>query len=398
MNKIAKIISYLFLTSVTHATEEEFIKYTNTYKKYLNNHHGEIKASTPQEAWKQIGNIVNDIQGGVYHKDGRFGASFFGRNIFSANYVIELLAGQKKWSENYIRSHTIRLADIGCGLGLSATYLVSEVIKYYEQKEWTLKYPIEFDLYDVNQTHQEALTALSNLINLAYPQYFTVKMYTHDIRTSLERSTHYNILFALSLMHFIPSKDWDSVRINMSHVLKRNGFVFLTTDNWQAFKSNLTKDQVQRLRRASKRNPFFCPSLTIYNPLSDVNKGTHLMNFDGMNFLNNEEPHVPSEIYDIDTIDLSIFEKMLEIHMKSYGKQTMGLYDQVTNKKEEVSKTDIIEKFKNKELTLYAGNYIFDQNKLRKIIQGKNVDFKTLTLSWEKESSKYQASLTLQKK
>jgi hypothetical protein len=192
MLKIATIISkvtlasLLLINSIQAMDTLDANELANAYKGYLG-----VKATeiilTPSEAFQSLAKEVNGlICGAVTHehvKEGpSYGRSFTIKNKHALDFVVELLTGKvKSWPKKTICSGEadICIADVGCGIGLGAVYALSEVVKYYEAEGWTIEKPIELDLCDITPEHQGALSALTELVNMAYPQYFKLRTFSH---------------------------------------------------------------------------------------------------------------------------------------------------------------------------------------------------------------------------
>lgn len=219
------IISVLLVPCILHAAAAyptiEPVEYARTYVRYL----GITLPSEVNTSDEVLRIILGSIRTGVYHqhvKEGSaYGYSFIGKNQPPIKYVVDLLTAQKKWERKTIETTSIRLADVGCGLGLSAISLVAHVVETYKRDGWTLSTPIKLDLFDISPEHQPALQALANFVNTAYDKYFRVTAVQCDItQQPIAAENSYNISLLFNLMHYVPETKWRAALGNIVNAMK----------------------------------------------------------------------------------------------------------------------------------------------------------------------------------
>lgn len=189
--------------------------------------------ATPQEAFDCVCNsIITEIPTGSVTHSGSgltYGKSFTAKNQAPVDFTVDLLTGRGSWCRDGIEGTDTNIADVGCGLGLSAVSLMSRVITTYTEGGWCLGHPIHFDLYDINPAHQPALQALATLVNTAYPEYFHVTATCHDVTNFLELD-HYHVVLALNVMHYVPQTRWGEAIQSLEYSMKPGAMLLMTTD------------------------------------------------------------------------------------------------------------------------------------------------------------------------
>lgn len=189
--------------------------------------------ATRQEAFDCVCNsIITEIPTGAVTHSGSgltYGKSFTAKNQAPVDFTASLLTGRGSWCRDGIEGTDTNIADVGCGLGLSAVSLMSRVISTYTEGGWCLGHPIHFDLYDINPAHQPALQALATLVNTAYPEYFHVTATCHDVTNFLELD-HYHVVLALNVMHYVPQTRWGEAIQSLEYSMKPGAMLLMTTD------------------------------------------------------------------------------------------------------------------------------------------------------------------------
>ncbi|MEI8321433.1 MAG: class I SAM-dependent methyltransferase [Alphaproteobacteria bacterium] len=283
------------------------------------------------------------------------------------------MTGTKNWTKEQILSKPVSIADVGCGLGFSAAYFVSEVVKVYDSEPgWTFTSPIALDLYDISPEHQNALQPLASLINEAYPQYFHVETSVHDAGEPFP-SKKYRAVFAFNLMHYVPESKWPTVIQNIEEILEVGGTLFVTTDHYHI--ATWTTEQCQRLEGAAKEraenpslSPFVSSLVPLVNPIYGDQFQTRTLNSSFDPFLKDPKGYVPGAPKGIEDIDIEAVGPILRRSAREHLKlrETVGLYD--GEKLAETPVEEVMARLKDGRLFIQLGNYGFDESLLEKAI------------------------------
>ncbi|MBP9829020.1 MAG: class I SAM-dependent methyltransferase [Proteobacteria bacterium] len=140
-----------------------------------------------------------------------------------------MLTGKSEWCKEGIECTETKMADIGCGLGVSAVNLIAQIVDIYEAEQWILGTPIQFDLFDIDPLHQPILRALAGIVNAAYPQYFHITTGVRDVTEFVGVDKH-DIVFSLHSMHYIPESKWPLAISNIEETMKENAILLIATD------------------------------------------------------------------------------------------------------------------------------------------------------------------------
>jgi len=322
----------------------------------------------------------------------QYGFSFVHKNKPPVAFVTDLMTGKKSWKKEDILYKAISIADIGCGLGFSAAYFISETVKAYSSEPgWNFQSPIKLDLYDITPAHQDALRPLAALVNAAYPEYFHVETFTHDAKDPLAKEK-YRIVFALNLLHYVPEPTWPHVVRNIEDTLEKKGMFFVTTDHYHGY--TCTDQQCQRLEMAAKEraenpalSPFVSSLVSLMNPEHGEQFQTNVLNSCFNLFLKNPTMYVPGERKSAEEIDLEVVKSILRRSAKEYLKprESIGLYD--GKKLAETPIEEIIQRLKDGSLAISLANYGFDDRLLEKAIltNSRGMLVRLKISSWPKE-------------
>lgn len=327
---------------------------------------------------------------GVYHQHvtggAAYGFSFAEKNGPPMQYVAELLTGKKNWKKGTIESIPITIADVGCGVGISAVLLMSQVIETYEHEKWVLKSPIQFDLFDISPEHQPILQALVAIVNGAYPQYFKVTAGVHDVTQPFARANYYRIVFALNLMHYVPETRWGEALTSIEGTMQKGGMLFMTTDHYLAYVAEEEQAQAFEASIRTAPSPFFSPLVLLFNREAGQEKATRIRNLNGVPFLMEEEPYIPCAQYTDAQLDPHKFTQMLTSHAKNIGKETVSIFAE-NSKTMEIPTAEVIGLVVAGKLSVQLGNYGFDEESLERAVRlfVPESRLKKLKLGWSKD-------------
>jgi SAM-dependent methyltransferase len=371
-------ILYLFIllagtfSSVLAAASAEDLSPQELTRRYMSvlGHTEDIpKITTPREGFDYIVQSITSLSGQPHkHVDSglQYGWSFFEKNIPPVEFMKELMTGIKTWKKEQILSGPPSIADIGCGLGFSAAYFVSEVVKVYDtEPRWELKSPIKLDLYDITPEHQKALQPLVALVNAAYPQYFHLKTFTHDAKDPFP-ANQYRVVFALNLMHYIPESDWLRVVPNIENILEKGGMFLVTTDHYCGGASSY--EQFQKLEGAAKKRAgeksALSPLLCLVNPEYGNHFQTIVLNTSFEPFLRDPTSYVPGSSVKIEQVNMKVIRNILKKSAKERFNNlgTIALYN--GKNLAEVSIDEVISQLEDGSLLIRLGNYVFDETLL----------------------------------
>ena len=237
MNFISKIFLVILLFSVANAAssseEPQHVKDLRTYVGSVSPGRtiGAIPENfTAKTAFTNLCIVSGELREVAHDSEKPYGKSFNTKNKAPIEFTAELLTGCGSWGKDAIEGTCTNIADVGYGLGLSDLSLISVVSSIYEEDGWHLDHPIQFDLYDINPTHQPALQALARIVNEAYPEYFHVTADCGDI-TSFSTLNYYDVILALNVMHYIPEGSWHLALENIENAMKVGGMLLMTTDS-----------------------------------------------------------------------------------------------------------------------------------------------------------------------
>ena len=330
-------------------------------------------------------------------KDGcGFGYSFNNKNDAPINAVVELMTGKKNWKKETIEGLSdFSIADAGCGVGLSAVTLVSTIAEFYKTNKWTLKAPIKLDLFDISAEHQVPLFAFAKLVNMAYPQYFRVRTYVHDVAKPLPEQNTYRIVLALNVMHYMPQDHWGAALKNIEDSMQQSGMLFLTVDHYCAITANKITVEPSLQSARLTTSPFCMPTVLLFDPQLGQDKGTNLSNTSFINIVNAKSKAIPGGRYKFDEIDVEELRKVITHHMELYGKTTSAIYLQGKSCRQELKMDKILRLLSQGQLALQLSNYGFDDDLLEKAIaesypSGK---LKKLKLGWVRDLLKTSLDL-----
>ena len=299
------------------------------------------RLETPQKAFEYVGaSIITEIpDNSVTHSGSGFtyGKSFTKKNQEPISFVTSLLSCRCDGAYPNI-------ADIGCGLGLSAVLFMSEVITTYKKNECNLARPIHFDLYDINPAHQQALQALAALVNAAYPEYFCVTAAVHDVTTAPLPKDYYHVVLAFNVMHYIPEVKWNSALTCIEDAMKTGAMLLITTDYAECPETG---------------SVFFSYGCTLYHSIKGLEKGVAFFNEEGIEYLKNTVECIPGKSYPESDMDISKCEEIFRANAN------IGEYKLLQNLRAELKK----ESNPEGEMLLYAGPYGFTEDSLKRAVK-----------------------------
>ena len=291
--------------------------------------------STPQNIFYNISETIKRggvSINGVAHQNISFGRSFFEKNQAPVNSIARLLTGKSEWCRSGIECVETKMADIGCGLGVSAVNLIAQVVDIYEAEKWILDTPIQFDLFDIDPDHQPILRALARIVNAAYPQYFRITTGVRDVTEFVGVDKH-DIVFSLHSMHYIPESKWPLAVSNIEETMKENAILLITTD--YAKKS----DEL-----------FFTLGVSLDELVIITNKRC--------DFLNADTAYEPGKICDSTMIDPNRFRETIESEGVTVYRNTPGRLTP-----ESIRLNEIMERLKRTR-TLVLWQYCFNERSL----------------------------------
>lgn len=291
--------------------------------------------STPTNMFYNISEVIKRggvSINGVAHQNISFGRSFFEKNQAPVDSIARLLTGKSEWCRIGIECTETKMADIGCGLGVSAVNLIAQVVDIYEAEKWILDTPIQFNLFDIDPLHQPILRALAGIVNAAYPQYFHITTGVRDVTEFVGLDRH-DIVFSLHSMHCIPESKWSRALSNIAETMKENAILLVVTD--------YTKQSDEL---------FFTQGVSLDDLLIFTNKLC--------DFLNADTAYEPGKICDSSMIYSNRFRETIEsegvtIYRNTPGRATLA----------SISLNEIMEKLK-KTRTLVLWPYCFNERSL----------------------------------
>lgn len=318
-----------------------------------------------------------------------FGYSFNNKNEAPINAVVKLMTGQSNWKKETIEGISdFSIADIGCGMGLSAVTLVSRIAEFYKANNWNLRSPIKLDLFDISPEHQGPLTAFAKLVNMAYPQYFRVRTYVHDAVAPFPEQNTYRIVLALNLMHYVPQDHWGMVLKNMEGSMQQYGMLFLTTDHYLSILDIAPAIPLMKQAAQSSNTPFCQTTVLLFDPQLGQDKGMNLFNVNFIDVIKRDEPNkskaIPGGRYQYDEIDLESLSQIAELHMQLCSRKAIPLYLNGKDGIQAVKLEKIIKLLKSGQIALQLSNYGFDDGLLTKAIAESHPSskLKKLQLGW----------------
>lgn len=398
MNLISKILLVILLFSVVNAAssadssaeEPQHVKDLRTYVGSISSRAqlGAIPlrfdASDALDAIRDTmaGGGVDDA--GVMHVSEKltYGKSFITKNAAPVDFIVRLLTGRNILCREAIEDLNIRIADVGCGLGLSAISTVTQVVNTYKAEYWSLESPIQFDLYDINPAHQPVLQALARIVNAAYPEYFHVTAACHDI-TSYLKLDYYDAILALNVMHYIPEIIWHLALANLESALKNSSYLLMTTDTVSKYVS----------ANVRKKSVFFTSRFSFFPVGFTANDRTATAVFTDGSSDYLEKSYIPGETYTKDNVHVEKLVKMLS--GLNYHKISLL----VNGQRQDVQVNEIKDLFANNAIQIYAGNYSFDVASLTKAVEQKlksTTKLQIVRLGWE-TYDECNTSISLQK-
>ncbi len=369
-----------------------------TYLQYISPETKIEDGITMQDAFRVISDAVCSHKSGViFHQhviDGpTYGNSFHGKNTAPIQFAVELLTGQKKgWTKKSIESKSLAIADVGCGLGLSAVFLLSQVIEIYKREKWDFSSssPIRLDLRDISPEHQPALQALVAIVNAAYGQYFHLTAGACDITAQpIAEENTYNLIFAFNIMHFIPEKKWETALAYIIFIMKKSGMLFVTTDAFHSVVDLSDFDyQKDTLENSAKElvAPFFSSIVYLRKANSLHLKRTRSCmsrNFSCIRFLQEGVEYKPGTEYTHEQLDLKCIEFLLENLIARRPKKTISVYLGEDDPVQELPISAIIDHIQTGKLIVEPECYTFDKALLeRAVLDASKRALKKLELEW----------------
>lgn len=316
---------------------------TRTYLKYLP--HSPEAMKTPMDSAEKgithIARILKQMERleHSYHVKNKpsYGCSFTTKNEPPIQLIVHAITGKKSWKKEMLESldSPITIADVGCGLGFSTISVVLQTLEIYEKDSWELKAPINIDLYDISSEHEEPLTALAALINMAFPKYFRIRIFVHDATQPFPVQNYYRLAMGLNFMHYVPQTNWALVLKNLENSMKKDGMLFLTVDHYLSGLSS--KEDVDTLEAAIKRveSPFIIPSVHLLKKDSGKEVATQTANLSLFQIIKEEadeaklddyqQPQkmsscIPGKSYRFDEINIKNFQTLLETMLRKKTK------------------------------------------------------------------------------
>ncbi len=377
-------------SSPSGTTEDSPLSLTRTYLSFFDAKDAKLdQIENADVGFRRIAALVNAIPA-IYHRHVKsgcaFGLSFNNKNKAPIDVVVELLTGQKVWKKETIEGiNGFGIADVGCGLGLSAINFISRTVDFYKTNGWSLKAPIQLDLFDITPEHNKALEALAKLVNTAYPKYFMVRAFVHDAATPLPNK-NYRIVLALNLMHYVPEESWGSVLKNIEDATMQKGMLFLTVDNYKGHATTTGELSAFTQSASQTESPFCQATVLLFDGQLTPEKGTNLLNVSFTKVKKEAKgstKQVPGGRYKFDEIDVDKFKTLVRRHMQIKVKKTIGLSQNGQQGKHEFSLEGILHLLEKERIVLQLSNYCFDENLLERAIFGTHKgSFKKLKFGW----------------
>jgi SAM-dependent methyltransferase len=280
---------------------------TRTYLGYLP--HSADAVETPiasaEKGITHIARILKQIERleHSYHVKNKpsYGCSFTIKNEQPIQFIVHALTGRNSWKKELIESlnSPIAIADVGCGLGFSTISVVLQTLEVYEKDRWELKEPINIDLYDISSEHEEPLTALAALINMAFPKYFRIRTFVHDATEAFPKQNHYRLAMGFNFMHYVPQTNWSLVLKNLENSMKKGGMLFLTADHYLC---GLDKEDADQLESSIEehKSPFVMPTSLLFSKRDGKAKGTLFANPKLLAVLKEGKENTPGHKYTFD--------------------------------------------------------------------------------------------------
>ena len=346
------------------ADVETPLRLATTYIRYVKPGVG-VRAEgdiTPLDAFNTICQVIGHHlpEGRVYHghvTDGSaYGYSFTDKNQPPIEFVAGLL-GSKKYRDTHMA-----IADVGCGLGLSAISFISMVVAREAPAS-----PISFDLFDINPEHQDALQSLAKLANMAHPRHFRVTAGVHDAADPLPLN-RYNFIFAFNFMHYVQETKWGSTLENMVGAMKKDGMLLMITDHWLSCVDHVDQKMALEESVRTVASPFFSAAVLVFDPRVGQEKGTHIKNLKLISFLKGGQEYIPGATCRYDQLDDEKFRELLSIHLAERCKRTVVLF-LGTADREEIPAERVIELIANGTLVVQIGSYTFDDILLERAVR-----------------------------
>ncbi len=250
-----------------------------------------------------------------------YGCSFTSKNESPMQSIVDALTDKR----------LVTIADVGCGLAFSTIDLILKTIELCK----TGTCVIHIDLYDISQEHEEPLTALATLINMAFPRYFKVRTFVHDAAQAFPEQDCYQFVLGLNFMHYVPQAKWRLVLQNLENSMKKDSMLFLTVDHYLSGLSN--KGDVDTLEAAVQMAPFpfIIPSVHLLKKASGKEVGTQITNLKLSQITNEESDEAkedgdqhpqkmsaatPGKRYDFKEIHINNFKALLEVMLRKKSK------------------------------------------------------------------------------
>ncbi len=332
------------------------------------------RVDTDEDAFKAICEVMNVYltSGGVLHHHSKkgpdFGYSFTEKNRAPIEFVADMLTGKKSWKQETLQSTQMTIADVGCGLGLSALLLISKVTETYQKEGWTLSHPIQLDLFDVNHTHQSALQSLVKIINKGCP-YFQLTSSVQDVSSPFPHANHYKVVFALNLMHYVPEMAWRLSLENMVCSMKKNGLLFMTTDHYQSSTTHVDQCTDFASHATKATSPFLLPCVLLHMKETSSATSNKVRNLHFLPFLKAGINYSPAHSYGFDDIDEEALKKLFTHHLAERRRSTLCLFSETGTITEEVSPERMISYIQTGEVIFEIGNYGFDDLFLQRAVR-----------------------------
>ncbi len=288
-----------------------------------------------------------------------YGCSFTAKNEPPIQFIVHAITGKKSWKKELIESlnSPIAIADVGCGLGFSTVSVVLHTLEVYEKDSWELKAPINIDLYDISSEHEEPLTALAALINMAFPRYFKIRTFVHDATQSFPEQNYYRLAMGFNFMHYVPQTNWALALQNLENSMKKGGMLFLTADHYLC---GLDKEDADQLESSIEEydSPFVMPTSLLFNKRAGKAKGTQLANPKLLAVLKEGKENTPGHQYSFNDIHR---ENFLRLSKAMLLKKPTPSCPELTEEEIERFSAGLLRNLKLGELSLQLGCYRFNE-------------------------------------
>ena len=254
----------------------------------------------------------------------------------------------------------IAVADIGCGIGLTAAAVFQKLAKTYGANGTTLRAPIAFDLIDRLPENSAATKALAGIVNRAFPQYFHVNATTSNITEGIASARTYQFAYSLNVFHFIDVAKWGVAFKHIAAKMDPASSLLMTVDLLDS--SSYTAHRP--VSPGGLPDRFVIPQITVWDTALGRNEGDAIADFDNIGLSSTAQ--LPGKDWSPSEID---FDRLRRIVRRRHdGSLHLRLGSFRTFEFEEFERA-----VRGGQLAISSGAYAFDASQFQRALKISDV-------------------------